>query len=75
MDKLTRYKKNQIKKRYSSLRSILKVTNILKNSDFQRDYVRILCYKAYINGNNCIKLLKRLPQQKYITNTDVCNID
>ena len=32
-------------------------------------------YSGYKHLKSIINTTKRLPQQKYITNTDVCNID
>lgn len=69
MNKLQRYKRNTIKQRFKSL------CDVLQDKDFQDEWVKALWYKAYRLGNTNVLTLKKVPQQPYITNTDVCNID
>jgi len=39
------------------------------------NYLKKMLYSRYADIKNIVRTTKRLPQQQYITNTDVCNID
>jgi hypothetical protein len=67
MDKLTRYKKERIFGLQDIFYGYFKTFKIaeIPNKD----------WGFYRKWSNKIKTTKRLPQTKYITNTDVCNID
>ena len=69
MNKLTRYKRNRFFFIGNNLRTLL------KDSDFQDDIIKPLCYEAYKRSITKIKFTKRVPQKQYKINLDVCNID
>lgn len=74
MDKLTRYKRNKIRKALDYNINILK-SRVNVYSIQELEYIKKLSYRNFPNIKNKILSLKRLPQKPYITNLDVCNVD